>query len=205
MAALDRLKKHFMNEETGDIYAIIDEKIEADTEFQDSLTDLSDEDKQQLIAEKKSELVKSEFSALLEKTKKAEEIKENQEIRAKKAEMLAKTLKLEKETPKNDFSLNDIRALSDVHDEDVEEVVNLAKLRNISVAEAKKDQYIIAYLKTRIEERASAANTNTNTTRRTNFKTPDEELVKKVKNNEDMTDDEMKLAARQMVESFNKR
>jgi len=112
----------------------------------------------------------------------------------------------EKETPKNtDMSLKDIRALSDVHDEDVEEIVNLAKLRNISVAEAKKDQYIIAYLKTRIEERASAANTNTNTTRRTNFKTPNEELIKKVKNNEDMTDDEMKLAARQMVESFNKR
>lgn len=154
-----------------DIDSLVNEKIEADAEFQANLTDLSEEEKNQLIAEKKAELVKAEFNALDEKATKAEEIAHNQKVRAEKAEAGLKA-KSEKETPKNDqtiqenLSLKDIRALQDVHDDDIEEVTAFAKFKGITVAEAKKNPVMTLLLKTRAEERASAQVTSTAPLRR---------------------------------------
>jgi hypothetical protein len=112
---------------------------------------------------------------------KAREIAQNQKIRAEKAEAELKTLKKapeEKETPKNpQFSLADIRALSDVNDEDVEDVVEYAKFKGISPAEAKKSPVIQTLLKTKAEERATAAAANTGNAKRGSSITSDEALL----------------------------
>jgi hypothetical protein len=111
----------------------------------------------------------------------------------------------EDKTSKNEvYSLSDIRALADVHDDDVSEIVNLAKIKGISIAEAKKEPYIQTYLNTRAEERKTAQVAATGATKRGENKSGD--LLKKVENQEDMSEDEMKSAARQMIDiAFNKK
>lgn len=156
-----------MENESGNLDTLVQEKIDSDADFQATLTDLSDEDKEAVISEKKEEIIKQEFSALFEKAKKAEEIAKNQEIRAKKAEAEAKKPK-EKETPKNEssLSLKDLRALQNVHDDDVEKVEKWAKAEGISIAEAVKDPIMQQYFKVRNEERQTANATNVAPARR---------------------------------------
>jgi len=116
---------------------------------------------------------------------KAQDIAKNQRIRAEKAEAKLKELKAtdkpakeEKETPKNEnYTLKDIRALNDVHDEDVEEVTEYAKFKGISIAEAKNSTVIKNLLKDNNETRATANATSTGTTKRTNRKDSDETLL----------------------------
>lgn len=117
-----------------------------------------------------------------DKLKKAEEVAKNQKIRAEKAERELKKLREtppESETPKNDYSLQDIRALADVHDEDVEEVVEYAKFKKISVAEAKKSPVIQNFLKEKNESRKVAEATNTGATRRGSNKPSGQDLLEK--------------------------
>lgn len=185
-----------MTEFNGDLDALIEEKISTDTDFQNSLVDLSQEEQDELIAAKKAEVLKQEFSSLSEKAKKAEEIAKNQEIRAKKAEAEAKKPKGE-QAPKSDYSLKDIRALQDVHDEDVDTVVDWAKFKGISIAEAKQSPHIQSLLKIRIEERKTAEVTATSTTRRGNNSS--EALLNKLKKQEEMSGEEMQTAAKSLV------
>lgn len=127
------------------------------------------------------------------KLKKLEEIAHNQEIRAKKAEAELKALKnkpQEKETPKNDMSLKDIRALSDVHDEDVDDILDYAKYKNITVAEAKKQPAMIALLKAKEEERKTALASNTGGGKRGISQPTDERILQdfasgKISDNDD--------------------
>ncbi len=93
-----------------------------------------------------------------EELKKAKEVAENQRIRAEKAE---KSKKEDKELSKPEYSLSDIRALSDVPDEDVDDVVGWAKFKNITIAEAKKTPEVKSILQVRAEERRTAATTDT--------------------------------------------
>lgn len=143
----------------SDLDTLIQNKIDSDSDFQATLADLSDEDKTQAIADKRTELIKNEFSTLAEKAKKADEIALNQKIRAEKAEQELKKAKPaggEEPPKKEELSLKDIRALQDVHDDDVEHITDYAKFKKISIAEAKKLPEMQAYLKTRGEERQSA-------------------------------------------------
>jgi len=143
------------------------------------LTDsLNSEENLDSIQEEKPE-VESELE-------KAKAIAKNQRIRAEKAEAELKALKkpqpAEKETPKNDpahdgLSLKDIRALQDIHDDDVEEVIEYAKFKGISIAEAKKNPVIQNTLKTRSEERASAQASNTAKDKRSIKTASDEDLL----------------------------
>jgi len=117
---------------------------------------------------------------LKEKLLKAEELAKNQKIRAEKAESLAKQLKdkpAEKETPKNDMSLKDIRALGDVHDDDVDDVIDYAKFKGITVAEAKKSPTMQSLLKAKTEERKTAEVTNTGGSRGGSSKVSPETLI----------------------------
>ena len=143
-----------------DVKTLVDKKLSEDTEFQATLADMSEEDQTQAVADKREELIASEFA-------KQEELASNQKIRDEKAEALEKQLKNqpekkeEPETPKTpEMSLKDIRALQDVHDDDVDEVIEYAKFKGISVAEVKKSPVIQAHLRTREEERKTAAATN---------------------------------------------
>lgn len=137
---------------------------------------------------------------LKEKLLKAEETAKNQKIRAEKAEKLAKQLKdkpVEKETSTNsDFSLSDIRALGDVHDEDVDEVVDYAKFKGVSVAEAKKTSTIQNLLKGKEEERKTAQATNTGGSKKGSLAVTGEALLVKAEGGEysDKEEDIKKIA-----------
>lgn len=101
--------------------------------------------------------------------------------RAKKAEAEAKKLKQQpKESePKTDsnLSLKDIRALQDVHEDDLEEVMNYAKFKGISIADAKKDSVVRTLLKNKEEERKTAEATSTGKTKRGVSSLSDEQVV----------------------------
>ena len=115
-----------------------------------------------------------------EDLKKAKELAENYKVRAEKAEALAKSLKPkveEKETPKNEMSLKDIRALQDVHDDDVDFVVNWAKANNKTIAEARKDKDVQYVLSGHAEERKTAEAANVGTGRKAVSKTSGDDLL----------------------------
>jgi len=106
---------------------------------------------------------------------KALELARNQEIRAKKAEKKNKSLLEESGTPKNpaeagtpttQYSLKDIRALQNVHDDDVERVEKFAKTEGISIPEALANDDLKAILRDREEKRSTANATNTGGSRR---------------------------------------
>ena len=67
-----------------------------------------------------------------------------------------------------EMSWKDIKSLQDVDDADAEELMDFAKYKNISIAEAKKHPAMVSLIKTRVEERKSAdvANTTKNSTRK---------------------------------------
>lgn len=167
----------------GDLDALIEEKIGADNDFQASLEGLDAEEANQLLADKRKELLNQEFASIAEKAeaaKKAQELAENYKVRAEKAEKAlkgsaGKASEPSKKSP--EFSLKDIRALSDVHDEDVDEVVEYAKFKGITPAEAKNTTVIKTLLKDREEQRKIAAATATGTARRGSNKNTDEALL----------------------------
>lgn len=135
-----------------EIHALVEKNLSEDADFQATLADMSEEDQAQAIADKKAELIEAEFV-------KQTELASNQKIRAEKAEALAKQLKKpeEKDPPKTpELNLKDIRALQDVHDDDVDEVVEYAKFKGITVAEAKKLDVIKNLLTIKEEQRKTA-------------------------------------------------
>lgn len=107
----------------------------------------------------------------------------------------------ETEKPKSDsMSLKDIRALQDVDDEDVDEVIDFAKYKGISIADAKKSPVIQTLLKTKAEERKTAQATVVSTQRRSTKPTVD--LVEKIQKYELSSPEEMKEAAKAFVQSL---
>ncbi len=137
----------------------------------------------------------SEQDTNLDGEDKRDELIKNYKIRAEKAEKENKDLKTklkpiqpEKETPKNEskneYSLKDIKALSDVHDDDVDKVVGWAKFNAISIAEAKKTPEMQGFLKNKEEERATALAANTGTVKRGTSKVSDEVLLEKLEKGE---------------------
>jgi len=162
-----------------EIDSVINEKIDNDTEFQTSLTDLSEEDKQVAINEKRSVLIKSEFESLDKIAKENEKKFNDQKLRAEKAE---NELKNNKVVPKEEgLSQKDViyLAKADIHEEDVDEVVELAKLKKITVAEAHK--YMTPILETRAEERKTASATQTKGGARGSAKVTGEDLIARAK------------------------
>lgn len=171
-----------MTEILSSLETSIQQKLEADTDFQTSLTDLSDEDKQTAIQTKKSELLETEVASLKEKADKAtkaEEIAFNQRIRAEKAEKELKNSKPAGEsTPKQDgLSLKDVRALNGVHDDDVDFITNWAKANNVEIADAVKNSDVQLILKGHEEQRKIADATNTGTSKRSSAKLADDVLL----------------------------
>lgn len=194
------------NENIGELDALIQEKLDADTDFAESLADLSDEDKEQAIQDKKSELLMQEFKSLSEKAKEAEkakELAENYKIRAEKAEKASKNGNSEGEkTPKNkgneEMSSRDIIALTkaNIADEDIDVVLDYAKFKKISVAEALKSSVVKATLAENEEHRKTAAATNIGTGRRGVQQKSEDVLLSEFKSGKvPETDDEMERLA----------
>ena len=154
------------------------------------------------------ELKNEEFKASLHADKnKHLESKKTYEERMRKAGIDPETgEKIDsKESAKSpNMDLKDIRALQDVHDDDIEEVIEFSKYKKISVAEAKRHPAVQSLLKTRVEERASALAASTQVSRRNNANSSGA-ILNKVKNQEDMTDEEMQLAVQATLAELKKK
>lgn len=95
---------------------------------------------------------------------------------------------------KEALTLKDIRALNDVHDDDVDELVSYAKFKGIEVSEAKKLPEMAALLKDKGEKRATAAATNVRGGRPGKIEVSDTAIIDKAKKGE-LTPEEMEKAA----------
>ena len=107
---------------------------------------------------------------------------ENQRIRAEKAEKKAKTTKPESSTS---LTTTDILALSraQIDDADLDEVLDYAKYKGISVKEALNSIVLKATLSQKAEERNSAQAVNTGATRRGSSAVSDERLLSDARKN----------------------
>lgn len=205
----------------GELDTLIQQKLEADTEFQNSLADLSDEDKDKAIANKKSELIEQELIISKNEGSKNKELADNYKIRAEKAEKALPPKKDgeekkagEGESPKKNTSGEDDKDLSSkdllaiinakVHADDVDEVVEYAKFKKISVEEALKSDVIKTTLSQKDEQRKIAEGTNTrdgNGGRKGNYKVSDDALLKKGETGElPESDDDLKRLAKLNIE-----
>lgn len=140
------------------------------------------------------------------KAKKAEELAQNYKIRAEKAEKAIKAPK-ENETPKNEISLKDYKALSDVHEEDIEDLVEYASFKKISLAEAKKTDFVKSLLEKKAEQRQVALSANINGSRRVANKDTGVEILQKFEKTGQLpeSDDEIaKLAKAQFERKLKK-
>lgn len=160
-----------MSKIPADLEASIQERIEADTDFQNEIASLSDEEKTQKIDERMAVEVGNEFTGLktkAEKAEKAEELANNYKIRAEKAEKALKgngggeASKVEATlSPKDYLALTENKISS----EDFDEVVRVAGLLGKTVSEGLKDSTLKAIIAGRVEERQTAIATQTKSPR----------------------------------------
>ena len=112
---------------------------------------------------------------------KQKQLAENQKKRAEKAEKKSKT-----PAPSNDSGMSalDIIAISkaDVAEEDLDEVLDYAKYKGISIAEALKSNVVKATLTDNAEHRKSAEAVSTGSTRRGSSQVSDERLLENASN-----------------------
>lgn len=146
------------------------------------------------------EEVKAQYEAERQARLKAEELANNQKIRAEKAEGEAKkTRGTTKETPVahvkgNDMSFRDTVAIvkANVPEEDLDEVLDYAKFKGVSIVDALKSDTIKATLSLRAEQRNTASATHVGSARRGAVKISDEALVSNAeKGNIPESDDEI--------------
>lgn len=106
---------------------------------------------------KEAEEREAEKKQLSDELAKAKELAENYKIRSEKAEK-----KGEKDTPKTELSQTDIITLAkaDIHEDDIDEVLELAKFKKISVKEALSSNVMKSLLAERKEERKTAEATS---------------------------------------------
>jgi len=92
-------------------------------------------------------------------------------------------------------SLKDIRALADVPDEDVDEIMDFSKFKKISIAEAKAHPTMKILLATRAEERKSAAAANTGNSRGGASKISGEALLEQASTNQALPESDEEINA----------
>lgn len=122
---------------------------------------------------------------------KQKQIAENQKIRAEKAEKKYKEpVKTEVKTDSKDISFKEQMALinAKVHEDDIDEVLDYAKYKNISISEALKSNVIKSSLAEKEELRNTAEATNTGRTRSGNSKQSGDTLLSKAKNTGELPD-----------------
>ena len=161
-----------------DIEVLVQEKIEADADFQEKLLTIPEEEQEQFIEEKRKEVLSQEFTTLKQKADEAEKAKEladNYKARAEKAEKAEKAPR-QKE---NELSPTDLYALMNakVPEEDISEVTDYAKLKKISISEALKSSVVRTILSEKAEERETASATATGAQRRSSPQKNTDEAV----------------------------
>ena len=128
--------------------------------------------------------------------KKAKELADNYKVRAEKAERAAKTkTEVKPEVKIEAPSLKDYVALknADIHEDDVEDVIEYAKFKKISISNALKSTVVKATLKEKEEMRTTAQATNTGKTRGGNSKVSGEALLEKASKTGEIPEDDKSL------------
>lgn len=166
----------------GKLDTLVQQKLEADTDFQNSLADLSDEDKNVAIEAKKVEIL-DEFYDSSEKNR---ELADNYKTRAVKAEEKLKEVKPLKDKSSDDLSQKDYAFLfSKVHEDDVDEVVKAMRALGLKdPREALKDRVVSTLITTNEEHRKTAQASNVSTVRSSTKKLSGAELLAKVRSGE---------------------
>lgn len=147
-----------------DIDAVVQERINNDTDFQATLATLPEEERDNAINTKKSEVIKTEFESLSKKAQENEQKFRDQKLRAEKAEELAKGTKKE-EKVESSITAKDVLVLTGAgytHEEDIDTIERWAKFNNVGISEAIKDNLLKSVLATKQEERKTAQVTQTN-------------------------------------------
>jgi hypothetical protein len=112
---------------------------------------------------------------------KAEELANNYKIRAEKAEKLGKSKPETKEATVNTQIDNATLArIYGIEEEDIDEVMDVAKLRKVSFAEAMKLDLTKTILSNKQEFRKTASIANTGSGKKSSAKISDEALLEKV-------------------------
>jgi predicted XRE-type DNA-binding protein len=118
------------------------------------------------------------------KAEKAEELANNYKIRAEKAEKLAKTVKSEPVKKQDSQTAGNLNqkdflyvAKADIHEDDIDEVLNYASKNGISVKEA--HEYLKPILNVHAEQRMTASAANVGSAKRSSSKTPDDVILSK--------------------------
>lgn len=161
------------------------------TEEEEVTTEETTEDTQEEETSEEEESVED----LKAKLQKLEEERENQKKRAEKAEKAAKQAK--SSTQQESLSSSDLLFLakSDIHDDDIDELQNLAKTNGISLKEA-YGKYK-AYFDTMNEQRKSAEVAHTKGGARGANKVSGEDLLRKAESGKGVpeSDNEMRALA----------
>lgn len=148
-----------MSESLGALDTLIQEKLEADVEFQASIVDLEEADRESALQSKRAELINVTFAEMQEEARKKAELAENYKTRAEKAEKNKGTTKPQES---QDLSTKDIYSLmqAQVPEEDIDEVLKASKLLGKTIQEALKDPVVSAILKRNEEYRRTAQASN---------------------------------------------
>lgn len=179
-----------------DIDTLVNEKIEADAEFQESLLGMDETEQEEAISAKKQEVLSQEFQSLQEKAleaEKAKELAENYKIRAEKAEKGAKTPK-ETQQGLNDMDVIYL-AKAPIHEEDIAEVLDYAKFKGLSVKEAHEAMKPMLSVKEEARNTAKANNTAPSP-RGANVKTDGNALLQQAHGGKLPSDDDDEAIAR---------
>lgn len=159
------------NPEIVDEDVLVDVAEDATQEEKDeALAKLQDTNKQLYARAKKAEGFEQVDGKWVKKAKPADEPKP--ETKEKKPEE-------NHTTSKEKLTQTDLIAIvkADIPEEDLDEIIDYAKLKKISVKDALKTPLIVGMLAEKKEQRATAESTNTNGGRRGSSKVSDSELI----------------------------
>lgn len=171
---------------TGTLDTLVQQKLEQDAEFQSTLEELDDDERDQAIQAKRTEIINAEYDRL----KKADDLAKNYKARAEKAEQAVKDKKPvgDQQTPTKPvddvLSVKDSYALqaAGVPFDDVDEVVKAAKVLGKSIPEALKDPIVTARLAQLKSYRDTENASNTKPGRSSAKETPDEKILEDARN-----------------------
>ena len=145
------------------------------------------------ITERRLKDEKFKTSVHKSKEDKKEELAELKKAKAEvtpKGEQKPKGEETGKETT---LTLKETKALIDVHDDDVEEILDYAKYKGITASDAKQTGHIKTYLSERAEERKTAEASNTGGGKRGTSKVSGATLLQKANDKGELPDSDADL------------
>lgn len=150
--------------------------MEDETQVEDETLEVQEETEVEDTPEEVEETEEESPEELKARLAKAEELANNYKARAEKAEKKAKTPKTEST---GSLSTPDILALTkaNIDEEDIDEVLDYANYKKISIKEALNSNILKATLSEKKEQRNSAAVVNTGATRRGSSQISDDRLL----------------------------